>query len=122
MFKWISGSVYSLQATFYENNITFNASSASKLMDYAWCMVGFDEEEKKMAVKGVPKTDIERNIVSIENLHRLSMGKGYARISNKNMVQLAQKIAGRNCIGEKLNVRYDDREQLLIVDLQGGDN
>ena len=80
-------------------------------------MIGFDENTKQMAIKGVSKHEIENNIVPSENLNKISIGKGYARISNKNIIKIAQEVAGRHCLGEKLPVVYDEEAKLLIITL-----
>ena len=117
MFTWMPGNAYAMQATLYENNITLNNPAAAKLKDFRWCMVGFDERNKKMAIKGISKEDADHKLVPLENLNKISLGKGYARISNKSIVEYAGKVAGTSCVNRKFPIQYDDREQMLIVDL-----
>ena len=117
MFEWMTGNAYAMQATFYAGNITLNNPSANRLKDYAWCMIGFDEEEKKIAIKGISKETIENNLVPLENLNRISFGKGYARISNKFAVDKTSTILIRSCVNEKFSVSYDEKEKMLIIDL-----
>lgn len=120
MFKWMPGNTYAMQATLYENNITLNNPAAAKFSDYRWCMIGFDEDNCQMAIKGISHHDMELNLVPKENLNKVSIGKGYARISNKNMVNVAQRMVGRHCIGEKFPAHYDEKEKILIIDLFEG--
>ena len=71
----------------------------------------------KMAIKGISKEDADHKIVPLENLNKISLGKGYARISNKSIVEYAGKVVGSSCINRKFPIQYDDHEQLLIIDL-----
>jgi len=118
MFQWIKGSSYSMIVTLSPNYITLNNYAASHFKDVKWCMVGIDEDEKKMAIKPVSKTDIEMQIYPMESLHKVSVGTGYARISNKTVMQTLASICDEPLASNaKYAAAYDEKEAMLIVDL-----
>ena len=45
------------------------------------------------------------------------MGKGYARISNKHIVDEIAAMIQKECNGIKFMSSYDEKEKMLIIDL-----
>ena len=96
MYQWIKGNVYKLIATLSDTCITLNNSAANHFADVRWCLIGIDSDELKLAIKPVSKTDIDLHLYSMEDLHKISMGNGYARISNKSLMQsVAEEVLGQ---------------------------
>ena len=125
MFKWVTGNTYALIVTVYPTNLTLNTPSALKLKNARYCMLGIDTEKKQAAIKAVSKEEIDLGLVPLENLHRISYGKGYARISNKSFIADLGNFITIKDEGIKLPLTYDESEQMLImnIDLEttGGD-
>ncbi|HCY06234.1 MAG: hypothetical protein WBH68_00005 [Erysipelotrichaceae bacterium] len=116
MFKWVKSNTSSMLVTVYPNNLTLN-SLASKYFDSVrWTMVGINEKNMQLAIKPITKREIDLNIYPIENLHKISIGNGYARISNKNIINEISKMLNKELDGDKFYASYDEREKLLIVD------
>jgi hypothetical protein len=65
----------------------------------------------------VTKREVELKIVQLEHLHKVSIGKGYARISNKIVCDELSAIINANLEGQKYIARYDDKEKLLVINL-----
>lgn len=118
MFEWIQGNSYTMIVTVYATNITLNTAAANHFKDYRWCMIGFDAKHKQMAIKGVSKAQIDNGLVPLENLHKISVGKGYARISNKSVIQQIAKIINEESINKKYSAYFDDEQNLLIINLK----
>ncbi len=125
MFKWATGNTYALIVTVYPTNLTLNTPSALKLKDARYCMLGIDVEKKQAAIKAVNKEEIDLGLVPLENLHRISYGKGYARISNKSFIADLGRFIDIKDEGVKLPLTYDESEKMLIMNIDsnttGGD-
>lgn len=117
MFEWIKGNAYSLNATLYSGNITLNASAAYYFKDIRWVMVGLDDKNKKIAIKPITKRELDLKLVPLQHLHKISIGKGYARISNKAVIQNVEAMLQLKVDGLKFSAEFDDKENILIIDL-----
>ncbi len=117
MFEWIENNVTSLVLTITSSNITLNASAAQFFKDVRWCMIGLDKEKGLLGIKPIKKIDIERKIVTPSQLHKISNGKGYSRISNKAISEQIALLIGRPLQSEKINAYYDEDEHMLLADL-----
>lgn len=117
MFTWVKGNVYAPIATLYANNITLNNAAAAYFQDVRWVMIGIDHEAEKIAIRPVKKKDIDRKLVPMEQLHKVSIGKGYARITNKQMMEEISNLLGEPLNGNKYNAMFHEQQGLLIVEL-----
>lgn len=117
MFTWVKGNAYALVATLYANNITLNNAAASHFQDVRWVMIGIDHQDKKIAIKPVTKREIDLKLVPMEHLHKVSIGKGYARISNKQMMEEIAELLDQPLEGSKFDAEFQDQEGYLIIDL-----
>ena len=86
MYEWIKGSVFNMITTLYPTNITLNSSAATVFSDVRWVMLGLDRIECKLAIKPIAKREIDLKLVPMDQLHKISIGKGYARISCKSII------------------------------------
>ena len=118
MFEWVKGSVYTCVVTLYPNNITLNSSAAEYFKDVRWAMIGLDREHFQLAIKPISKREIDLKLVAMEQLHKVSMGKGYARISNKVVINEIYAMIKDEINGLKMSAAYDDKEGILIIDFK----
>ena len=88
MFEWIHNTVSTSTITLYPGNLTLNSSAASYFQDVRWVM------------------------------HRISIGNGYARISNKTIMKQIAAMIGREVNGEKVSAQFREEETLLVFDLK----
>lgn len=117
MFTWVKGNAYTPVATMYANNITLNQAAAALFQDVRWVMVGLDHENKRIAIRPVTKQEIERKQVMLQQLHKVSVGKGYARISNKQVMAEIAAMLQQPLNGEKFEAAYDEASNLLMIEL-----
>lgn len=117
MFEWVKGNVYSLIVTLYPTNITLNSSAASYFQDVRWSMIGLDKKNLQLGIRPITKRDVDLNLVSMEQLHKVSVGKGYARISNKMIIDEISGIIQQPITALKINAVFDEKENMLIADL-----
>lgn len=118
MFTWVKGNAYALVVTLYPNNITLNNSAAAYFQDVRWAMIGIDHENYCVAIKPITKREVDLKLVPLEQLHKVSLGKGYARISNKQVIEEIAQLLDKEVDGVKFDAEFDEKQGLLIVNLQ----
>jgi len=104
--------------TLYPTNITLNSSIVSKLENIRWVMLGLDRENYKLAIKPITKREIDLKLVDMNQLHKVSIGNGYGRISNKAIMSEVSKLLNRDITGVKIEIEYDETENLFVADLK----
>lgn len=117
MFTWVKGNSYALVMTVYPSNITLNNSAASYFQDVRWAMIGFDPTALQVAIRPITKREVDLNLVPKEQLHKVSIGKGYARISNKQVVDEISAMVKRPLDGDKFYAEFHDKDGILVADL-----
>ena len=80
-------------------------------------MIGLDKEGMKLGIRPITKREIDLCLVSMDELHKVSVGKGYARISNKMIMEEIGNMIDRSINGLKINAEYDEKENMLVADL-----
>ena len=118
MYEWVKGNAYQLNVTLYDSNITLNSYAASYFTDIRWVMIGIDSENKKVAIKAVPKKEIDLHLISLDQLHKRSIGKGYGRISNQSVMNEIRELLKTDINGVKFQATYNEKEMLLEINLQ----
>lgn len=117
MFEWAQGNAYSMVVTIYPTNFTLNSVAAQRFINSKYCMLGLDRVNRLVAIKAITKREIDLGLVHLDTLHKISMGKGYARISNKQFIEDIYNLThdASECI--KYSATFDEKENMLIVDL-----
>ncbi|QIK68897.1 hypothetical protein G7062_00725 [Erysipelothrix sp. HDW6C] len=116
MFEWVKGNAQVEVVTLNENNITLNQNASSHFLDSHYVMVGFSSSSI-VGIKPVTKRDLDLNAYPKENLHKISVGKGYAKINNKALCDLIATKVGGALTGQKLVATFDAKENVLTFDL-----
>ncbi len=118
MFQWLKGNAYSMVVTLSENYITLNNCAANRFLDVRWCLIGLDEKNKRLAIKPITKDDIDIGIYPTEKLHRVNLGKGYARIANRNLMKTLEEFTNYPLSDNaKYSATFDENDMMLVVDL-----
>lgn len=117
MFEWVNGNAHALIVRVYPTNITLNASAAAHFNDVRYVTIGFNKEQMKVAIKPVTKREIDLKLVALEQLHKVSIGKGYGRISNKLVCDDISLLIGLPLVGQRFLAKFDAKEHMLIIDL-----
>ncbi len=118
MYNWMKGNVFCMQATINEAAITLNSAAAGTLKDCRYVRLGMDPEQLLMAVQPVSKRQIETGDIPAGQIQKLSVGKGYARISNKEAVREISRLIGRHPDGEKFPAEWNDADGIVVIDLK----
>ena len=80
-------------------------------------MIGLDKDENLVAIKPVTKRELDLKLVPLEQLHKISIGKGYGRISNKAIMAEIAEMCQQSLDGIKKGANFDDKQGMLIIDL-----
>ncbi len=119
-FIWSTNEVTKKTVTIYSSNITLNTAACHHFENVEYVLLGLDHENNLLGIKPVDKTMIEQELYPQDQLHRISIGKSYGRISNKTFIQeLAQlyHIDLDKKQGIKYSAHYDVVHQILTVKL-----
>lgn len=120
-FKWIKGSTSIPAVTFYENNVTLNNAAATYFAESRYAMLGIDYETGTVAIKPVKKRELDLKLYEETNLNKVSMGRGYARISNKHFIDEIKQQFDTAVNGFKFQATFLEKEGMLVVDLKKGE-
>lgn len=115
MYEWINGNTYLVQATFSPSNITLNNAAKSHFENCRYVRIGLDREKKKVAIMPVEKKDIERCRIPIEQLQKISIGKSYARISNKMLMHEIYTSMHVHVDSCKYAAAFNEKENILEI-------
>lgn len=114
----MQGNSFTKIATFYTGNITLNTPCIQYFKDARWCLIGIDRDKKIIAIKIVNDKDYKEQKYSSDVLNKVSVGKSYVRISNKNIIKEINKIIGKKCEGDKFIVSFDEKEKQINIDIK----
>ena len=116
-FVWSTNEISKKTVTIYSTNLTLN-TAACKHVQYV--LLGVDKENNLLGIKPVDKTAIDEGIYPSDQLHRISIGKSYGRVSNKNFIEnLAREyhLDLSDKQGLKYPANFDVVHQILTVNL-----
>ena len=117
-FVWAKNDVASMSVTLYDTNITLNKAACSPFEEYRFVLLGYDESTKQLAIKPVSKEEFDLNIYPRNQIHKISLGKSYGRISNKHFMKMIADLYHLDYQnGIKYDAFYDEDEQLMLVQL-----
>ncbi|MBO6134774.1 MAG: hypothetical protein J6O09_03270 [Lachnospiraceae bacterium] len=117
MYKWVKGNSFNKIATIYSGNITLNVPCINFFNGAKWCVIGIDNENKKVGIKVVNKDDIDKKIFPEDTINKVSTGKSFIRICNKSIIKEIAKTTKKHAEGEKFGVTFNQKEKLLEIDL-----
>ncbi len=118
MFKWISGTTNASVVTLAPHNLTLNSVALTHFENSGWCCIGIDQDKYQVALRPISKKEVDLNLIPSHQLHKVSIGKGYARISNKNIATKIGELIKEEPNGQKFPAHFDEKEKMLIIDLK----
>ena len=95
-------------------------SACKHFENVQYVLLGVDKENNLLGIKPVDKTAIDEGIYPSDQLHRISIGKSYGRVSNKNFIEnLAREyhLDLSDKQGLKYPANFDVVHQILTVNL-----
>lgn len=117
MFEWVTGNAQLQVVTLAEKSIILNSNAAIFFEQSKYVLVGFDVDGI-VGIKPVTKHDLDVNLYPTENLHKISIGKGYAKVNNKALCDLIATKVGKPLTGQKVIASFNNKEQILTFDLK----
>lgn len=119
-FEWSTNEIATMTLTVYETNLTLNKAACAHFDDVNYVLLGIDKQAKQIGIKPVTKQEIDDNIYPKSQLHRISLGKSYGRISNKSFVYDLCQLFGldfKKTQCYKYKVTYDVVHAIMIAQL-----
>jgi len=119
-FEWSTNDIATKTLTIYETNLTLNKAACYHFEDVNFVLLGIDKENRQIGIKPVTKDEINNQIYPVSQLHRISLGKSYGRISNKSFVEdLCQEFGldFEKTQSYKYRVTFDVVHQIMIAQL-----
>lgn len=118
-FEWSTNEIATMTISIYETNITLNKAACQHFEDVNYVLLGLNKKDQ-IGIKPVTKQEIDDQIYPKSQLHRISLGKSYGRISNKSFVQDLAKaydldFEKNQCY--KYQASYDVVHSILIAQL-----
>ena len=110
-FVWSTNEISKKTVTIYSTNLTLNTAACKHFENVQYVLLG---------IKPVDKTAIDEGIYPSDQLHRISIGKSYGRVSNKNFIEnLAREyhLDLSDKQGLKYPANFDVVHQILTVNL-----
>lgn len=119
-FEWSTNDIAKKTVTIYSTNLTLNKAACRHFEDVEYVLLGIDRKNNVLGIKPVKKKEINEQIYPEDQLHRISIGKSYGRISNKNFISdLANShgfdLENNKCV--KFSAKFDVVHQILLVNL-----
>lgn len=119
-FQWTTNDIATMTISIYETNLTLNKAACKHFEEVTHVLLGFDDSTNQIAIKPVTKEDIDNEIYPTTQLHRISLGKSYGRITNKNFIEnISQRFNldfhKNQCY--KFQAKYDVIHQMMIIQL-----
>lgn len=118
MIEWMQGNSFTRIATFYTGNITLNTPCIQYFESIKWCLIGVDREKKIVAIKLVDDKEYNEQKFDASVLNKVSVGKSYVRISNKNIIKEINKLLGTDSNGDKFLLDYDEKEKIISINVK----
>ena len=121
-FQWFHEKPKEVIVTLASGNITLN-KQASTYFEHAYnVMLGVDEQTYKIAIKPLSKEESMSKAIPDNKKYKITIRSSYARITNKAFMEEIMNLSGLNLLDEsvKYPAVWDNKEQILIVDLKGG--
>ncbi|MFV0379874.1 MAG: hypothetical protein ACK5KQ_03510 [Anaerorhabdus sp.] len=117
MFEWIS-TTKSPQVTMYSNNVSLNSTAANFFLNSRYCCVGIDQENLRVAIRPVTKREVDLGLVDKLQLHKITVGSGYARVTNKEIANSINNLVKNPEEGMKFHAKFDHKENYLVFYLK----
>ena len=113
-FVWSTNEVSKKTVTIYSTNITLNTAACKHFENVQYVLLGIDKTNHLLGIKPVDKKTLDEGIYPSDQLHRISIGKSYGRISNKNFID---QLDLSDKQGIKYSAKFDVVHQILTVNL-----
>lgn len=119
-FEWSTNEISKKTVTIYSTNITLNTAACKHFENVQYVLLGIDRENDLLGIKPIDKSTLDQQIYPADQLHRISIGKSYGRISNKSFIESLAEEYNLD-LSDKRGIKYpadfDVVHQILTVNL-----
>ena len=121
MIKWFDAKERNGSASLYSNNITLNTTAMYPL-DYAFRVLVGLTDEKNIVIKPVSKNEVESGTLDESRLLKLERHKSFARISSSILMRQISEVLNLELSKSaiKFETSWDDNENVLVINIKGG--
>lgn len=124
-FVWNTNELVSNIISVYSTNLTLNKAACHHFDDVNYVMLGIDRDNGLIAIKPVEKKDLDHHIYPDDQLHKISIGKSYGRVTSKSFIEtltdlLELDFLNKNCY--KFKGEYDVIHKMMVIDYKKGDS
>ena len=119
-FNWCINESNKKIVTLASGSITLNSAASKHFENVAYVLLGVNPKGQ-LGIKPVTKEEVQNNYYPKEQLHHISQGKSYMRISNKIFLQELDSSFALNLESKgtvKMPAYFDVVHQILLVDLK----
>lgn len=119
-FEWSTNDIIKKTVTIYTSNLTLNKAACQYFDNVQFVLLGLDRENNLLGIKPITKEQLDANIYPEDQLHRISIGKSYGRVSNKNFIRNIiheYNLDIKDNQGIKYTASFDVIHQILLVNL-----
>jgi hypothetical protein len=118
---WFNERPKEVVVTLTSGNITLN-KAATALFEKAYSvMLGTDTKNKLLVIKPLSKAEAMSHAIPDNRKYRITVRSSYSRITNKAFMEEIMELSGLNFNDEphKFKANWNNKEQILVVDLKG---
>ena len=121
MIKWFDAKERNGSASLYSNNITLNTIAMYPL-DYAFRVLVGLTDDKNIVIKPVSKNEVESGTLDESRLLKLERHKSFARISSSILMRQISEVLNLELskTAIKFETSWDDNENVLVINIKGG--
>ena len=121
MIKWFDAKERNGTASLYSNNITLNTTAMYPL-DYAFRVLVGVQDDNNIVIKPVSKNEVESGTLDESRLLKLERHKSFARISSSLLMrQISEELkVALSKSATKFETIWDDNENVLVINIKGG--
>lgn len=121
MIKWFDAKERNGSASLYSNNITLNTTAMYPL-DYAFRVLVGLTDDKDIVIKPVSKNEVESGTLDESRLLKLERHKSFARISSSILMRQISEVLNLELSKSaiKFETSWDDNENVLVINIKGG--
>ena len=121
MIKWFDAKERNGSASLYSNNITLNTTAMYPL-DYAFRVLVGLTDDRNIVIKPVSKNEVESGTLDESRLLKLERHKSFARISSSILMRQISEVLNLELSKSaiKFETSWDDNENVLVINIKGG--
>ena len=120
-FTWFHEKPKEVIVTLASGNITLN-KQASMFFEHAYAvMLGVNHQTHQIAIKPLTKETAMSHVIPENQKYKITLKSSYARITNKAFMEEIMNLSGLDFQTSpmKFEASWNDKEQVLIVELKG---